>query len=86
MRSMAQGLKPSEDPKRRTQGLSGSTQGQEHLASCSPFSFKNSKSVELALTLGILVSTLTDTFLEGSAASSLKMAFPCPHKTQTKLW
>ena len=44
---------------------------------CKPFSSKTFKSVEFVLTLGTLVTTRTDTFLEGSSWSSLRISLPC---------
>lgn len=47
-----------------------------------PFCFKIFKSVEFVLTLGTLVTTRTDTFLEGNSSSSLRMSLPCRGQTQ----
>lgn len=42
-----------------------------------PFCFKIFKSVELVLTLGTLVTTRTDTFLEGNSSSPFRISLPC---------
>lgn len=51
--------------------------------SSKPFCFKIFKSVEFVLTLGTLVTTRTDTFLEGSSSSSFRIFFPCQGQTDS---
>ena len=47
-----------------------------------PLSFKIFKSVEFVRTLGMLVTTRTDTFLEGKSPSSLRISLPCLGQTR----
>lgn len=56
---------------------------QRRGAASTPFPFKMFKSVEFVRTDGTLVTTRTDTFLEGNSSSSFRMSRPCRGQTHS---